>query len=220
MSVTPPNQTRIRWAIEWLKKNRNLLQKDIAEKMGMSDVSFSRSVSEIGFKDKDKFIINFNEACDNVFNLDWLINGIKPVFTSELPRPIVSKSKGKPYFNVDFALGFDLMINDQTTNPDYMIDFPPYDDCDCYCNAHGNSMHPTISSGDIVALKVIKDFSYLINGEIYGIVTTNGLRTIKRIRDNGDTFTLIADNPSVGEQNIPKSIVSHVFLVKGLIKQF
>jgi hypothetical protein len=220
MPVQPPNQTRIRWAIEWIKKHRSLLQKDIAEKMGMSEVSFSRSVSEIGFKDKDKFIINFNEACENVFNINYLINGIKPVFTSELPRPIVSMSKGKPYYNVDFALGFEILTNDQTSNPDYLIDFPPYNDCDCYCNAHGNSMYPTIASGDIVSLKIISDFSYLINGEIYGIVTTNGLRTIKRVRDNGDTFTLIADNPSVAEQTIPKSVVSHVFLVKGLIKQF
>ena len=129
-------------------------------------------------------------------------------------------TKGRPYYNVDFRLGFDIMTNDQTTNPDYMIDFPPYNDCDCWCNAHGNSMYPTIASGDIVALKHIEDHSYLINGEIYAIVTSNGLRTIKRIRDNGTTFTLMADNKEVGNQDIPKELVTHAYLVRGTIKMF
>lgn len=134
--------------------------------------------------------------------------------------PQSSLSKGKPYYNVDFTLGFDILVNDQTQRPDYLIDFPPYNDCDCWVNAHGDSMHPTISSGDIVALKRILDFRYLINGEIYAIVTSNGLRTIKRIRDNGDTFTLVADNSSVGSQTIPKTLVTHVYHVRGTIKMF
>lgn len=186
----------------------------------------------------DNLFVKICAAFPGTFSLDYLLTGegtllennsrllennrLLPENNRHLPEntPIVSNTKGKPYYNVDFALGFDLMINDQTSTPDYLIDFQPYNDCDCYCNAHGNSMYPTISSGDIVALKVINDFSYLINGEIYGIVTANGLRTIKRVRDNGDTFTLIADNPDVAEQTIPKSTVTNVFLVKGLIKQF
>lgn len=139
---------------------------------------------------------------------------------NEEVKPIQNLRKGKPYYNVDFRLGFDILENDQTRLPDYLIDFPPYNDCDCWVNAHGDSMSPTISSGDIVALKRIPDFRYLINGEIYAIVTTNGLRTIKRIRDDGDTFTLVADNPTVGTQSIPKHIVTHVFHVRGSIKMF
>jgi signal peptidase I len=81
-------------------------------------------------------------------------------------------------------------------------------------------MYPTIASGDIIAMKRIYDFRYLINGEIYAIVTSNGLRTIKRVRDNGDTITLIPDNKEVDEQTIPKSIITHVFLIKGSLKQF
>lgn len=154
----------------------------------------------------------------------WLLTGDGEMYAQEKEQqvnvPVQSKTAGKPYYNVDFRLGFDVLLNDQTQNPDYLIDFPPYNDCDCWCNAYGNSMYPTIASGDIVALKRITDISYLINGEIYAIVTSNGLRTIKRIRDNGTTFTLIADNKEVGDQNIPKEMVTHVFLVRGTIKMF
>lgn len=144
----------------------------------------------------------------------------EPEVVSDVPVVTMEPTKGRPYYNVDFRLGFDIMTNDQTVNPDYMIDFPPYNDVDCWVNAHGDSMAPTISSGDIVALKRIDDHSYLINGEIYAIVTTNGLRTIKRVRDNGETFTLIADNQEVGEQIIPKQLITHVYHVRGTIKMF
>lgn len=145
---------------------------------------------------------------------------LSPLNPSEQDLPKQSYKNGRPYYNVDFRCGFDILMNCQTTNPDYLIDFQPYNDCDLYCNAHGDSMHPTISSGDIVALKRIEDFRYLINGEIYAIVTSNGMRTIKRIRDNGDTFTLIADNQAISDQTIPKSLVTHAFLVRGSIKMF
>jgi len=66
----------------------------------------------------------------------------------EYGQPRTSLSVGRPYYNVDFALGFDIMENDQTRTPDYLIDFLPFNDCDCYCNAHGNSMYPTIAADD------------------------------------------------------------------------
>ena len=162
-------------------------------------------------------------------NAGWLLTGEGEMSQNyamnevdeEVYHPAVQiKMIGRPYFDVDFSLGFTILENDQTQNPNYYIDFRPYNHCDLYCNAHGDSMHPTISSGDIVALKRIEDFRYLINGEIYAIVTSNGLRTIKRIHDHGDTFTLISDNPSIIPQSIPKSLVTHVFRVLGTIKSF
>ena len=138
----------------------------------------------------------------------------------EAVKPRINYENGRPYYNVSFMLGFDILVNDQTQNPDFLINFPPYNDCDYWCNAYGDSMAPTIASGDIVALKRIHDTSVLINGEIYAIVTANGLRTIKRLRDNGTTITLSADNTHIDEQTIPKSLVTHIFSVLGCIKIF
>ena len=148
-------------------------------------------------------------------NAAWLLFGGE----ENIPA-IATAGTGKPYYNVDFAASFSVMENDQTTHPDYFIDFKPYNGCDCWCNAYGNSMYPTIASGDIVAMKRVEDFRYLINGEIYGIVTSSGLRTIKRVQDNGDTLTLIADNKEVASQTIPKNIVKIVYRILGSIKQF
>lgn len=167
----------------------------------------------------------------NIFSLNYLLTGEgRLLIENDMPadgeqydeelRPIRSTVNGKPYFNVDFEAGFDIMENDQTRTPEYLIDFSPYNNCDMWCNARGNSMYPTIASGDIVALKRVSDFSFLVNGEIYAIVTTNGLRTIKRVRDNGDTITLIPDNKEVAEQTIPKALLRAVFQIKGSFKCF
>lgn len=219
-----------RAAIDYLYKERLVSsQKELAERIGISEPSLSRIKNNRKFVG-DETLRKMNDAFGGVFNMAYFRGEDVPMFAhsanneidvvSDVPVVTMEPTKGRPYYNVDFRLGFDIMTNDQTTNPDYMIDFPPYNDVDCWVNAHGDSMAPTISSGDIVALKHIEDHSYLINGEIYAIVTTNGLRTIKRIRDNGETFTLIADNHEVGEQIIPKNIVTHVYHVRGTIKMF
>lgn len=82
-------------------------------------------------------------------------------------------------------------------------------------------MSPTISNGDVIAIKEVRDAkSCLINDEIYAIVTTNDMRTIKRVRDNGDTITLIPDNKDYSEQSIPKDMILKVYKVMGSVKTF
>ena len=158
----------------------------------------------------------------------WLVDGEGQKFRypDEVLETIPARRSydvrvGIPYYNVDFVMGFDLIINDQTVNPEYMIDFAPYNKCDCWCNATGNSMYPTIAHGDKIAIKEVRDpQSCLISGEVYAIVTTNELRTIKRVKDNGDTVTLIPDNKDFPEQTISKSLLLHVFKVMGSVKMF
>lgn len=153
-------------------------------------------------------------------NPKWLQFGEGDMFKEGETQIVKSYTKGIPYFNVDFEMGYDEMFNDQTSNPEFLIDFKPYNKCDVWCNARGNSMYPTIASGDIIALKEIKDTRYIISNEIYAIVTENGLRTIKRIIDKGDRYTLVPDNKEYPEQDIDKSVVTKLFLVVGAMKMF
>ena len=91
MPVISPVYMRMKQAVTWLKQNKNLLQKDIAEKMGMSDVSFSRGMERIQHKYDEDFIIKFHQATEEIFSLDWLLNGTAPKFTNELSKPKVSE---------------------------------------------------------------------------------------------------------------------------------
>lgn len=156
---------------------------------------------------------------------EWLIRGEGSMLKSEYneDKPKISYTTGVPYYNVDFIGGFDIVLNDQTVKPDYLIDFRMYNTADCWCNVTGHSMEPEISQGDIIALKELHDWkTYIPSGEIYAIVTTEH-RTIKRVSPGKHEgyILLTPSNPSPEyvAQEIPLSIVQRVYRVLGCMKR-
>ncbi len=141
-------------------------------------------------------------------------------------NPSINKEeKGVPYFDIDFVGGFDLVFNNNQVSPSFYIDFLPFNDADYWVNVSGKSMGPLIAHGDIVALKQVHDWKrFLLEGEIYAIITDNGFRTIKMIGkgEDNDHYTLIPYNKGgdYATQPIPKEVITHVFRVKGAIKKF
>lgn len=167
--------------------------------------------------------------CDNI-NASWLLTGEGNMLRSESEKeeklPSVNQTyEGAPYFNVDFIGGFDVIVNDQTRNPDFYINYPPYNqEGVVWCNLTGHSMEPEISNGDIIALReVTTPIQYLPAGEIYGIVTEE-YRTVKRVRlSQKEGFVrLIPSNKSEEfcEQEIPISMILKVYAVLGSIRKF
>ncbi len=156
-------------------------------------------------------------------NSDWLLTGEGDMFLSQQSNPIINYTTGVPYYNVDFIGGFDLVLNDQTINPEYLIDFKLYNEATCWCNFTGHSMEPEIAHGDMIALKKIEDFSFIPFGEVYAIVTTNEMRTIKRIgpATNPENYSLIPTNksPEYGIQELPKRMIRHIYHVLGCMKR-
>lgn len=167
--------------------------------------------------------------CDNI-NASWLLSGEGNMLRSESEKeeklPSVNQTyEGAPYFNVDFIGGFDVIVNDQTRNPDFYINYPPYNqEGVVWCNLTGHSMEPEISNGDIIALReVTTPIQYLPAGEIYGIVTEE-YRTVKRVRlsQKEGYVRLIPSNKSEEfcEQEIPISMILKVYAVLGSIRKF
>lgn len=157
-------------------------------------------------------------------NRIWLMTGEGEMLTTSTATPVKNYKFGVPYYNVDFIGGFDLVYNDQTIAPEYLIDFAPYNTATCWCNITGHSMEPEISSGDIIALKEINDPTFLPFGEIYAIVAINGQRTVKRIgpASTPDCYALIPSNksPEYGVQEIPKNYIYKIYQVLGCVKKF
>ena len=220
------NQEELTQRIEGLIEESCMTNRKFAISAGIDPSGFNKKI----FGQLQWTVNDINKISENMgIRKGWLLEGVGQVYKAPdemldqipaMPTRTYDTRAGVPYYNVDFELGFDMMENDQTTKPEYMIDFTPYNRCDAWCNARGSSMMPTISSGDIIALKEVKDFHILVSGEIYGVITVNNLRTIKRVRDNGDTLTLIPDNKDYPEQTINKTDVMKVFQVIGSMKMF
>lgn len=155
-------------------------------------------------------------------NFEWLKYGEGEMCAANEPTPEISYTDGVPYFDVDFKLGFDEMEHPGAPNPEYLIRMPGYEKATLWCNASGHSMEPEINNGDILALQRIDDFSFLPFGDIYGIITTNGMRTIKRLgRGVKDGYyRLIPTNKDYDEQEIPIKAIAVVYRVMGAMKAF
>lgn len=196
--------------------------------IGMSNASFGKSLKGGKAIGTDK-LENILRIYPDI-NPSWLLTGEGNMLRSESEMveklPSVNQTyEGAPYFNVDFIGGFDLIVNDQTVNPDFYINYPPYNQPGVvWCNLTGHSMEPEISNGDIIALReVTTPIQYLPAGEIYGIVTEE-YRTVKRIRlSQKEGFVrLIPSNKSEEfcEQEIPISMIIRVYAVLGSIRKF
>ena len=161
-------------------------------------------------------------------NRTWLLTGEGEMLAHESTTPQLlpktSYTSGRPYYNVDFIGGFDLVLNDQTILPEYNIDFAPYNqDGVVWCNITGNSMQPKISHGDIIAIKEVVGWQdYLSMGEIYAVVTANHLRTVKIIRQGKSEGTLRfipINTAEFDEQEVPIKMITRVFEVLGCMKR-
>lgn len=155
-------------------------------------------------------------------NMEWLLTGEGEMLDAEESQPEKNYSQGVPYYDEDFLLGFDEIAAPNSESPEYLIRMPGYEKATLWCNASGHSMEPEISNGDILALQRIDDFSFLPFGDIYGFITTNGMRTIKRLgrSDNPGYYRLIPTNTSYDEQEIPIDKIAMVYRVMGTMKAF
>lgn len=152
--------------------------------------------------------------------LDWLVWGLEP--QRNIPMPEISYTEGVPYYDEDFLLGFEEIGTPNNERPEYLIRTPGYEKATLWCNASGHSMEPEINNGDIIALQRIEDFSFLPFGDVYGFITTNGMRTIKRLgrSEHAGYYRLIPTNKEYDEQEIPVNKIALVYRVMGTMKSF
>ena len=175
-------------------------------------------------RDIDKFCKTLNVS------YDWLVNGNGEKYMTEKESAMLealqnktvynNKQCGVPYYDVDFCLGLREMYQDTPEVPVQLIDIPGYSKADFWCKTTGDSMCPIINSGDIIAMKEVKDWqSFLLMNEAYGIVTSNEQRMVKVIRPGSDTdhFILHSYNSEYPDQEIDKNMVLRIYKVIGAI---
>ena len=74
---------RVKQAIAWLKRNQGILQKDIADRMGMAEASFTRGLARIKEKNDEDFVISFHSAVSDFISLDYLLHGVGSLVTED-----------------------------------------------------------------------------------------------------------------------------------------
>jgi hypothetical protein len=89
---------------------------------------------------------------------------------------------------------------------------PEYKDCDYTTIAHGSAMQPLILHNAIVGGKSLTDPGLIVFGEIYIVLTRNGMETIRTIQPGaGDTVLLVALREGVAVTELRRKDIERIY---------
>lgn len=196
-------------------------QKEFAAKLNiqsgsLSDIIRGKGGMKISNAIKDKLTLLFN------VNQEWLTDGIGEPFLKKGPQ--VSEAKeGVPYYDISLADSVAESLILMEEEPEYFVNYKPFNDCTAYLPVYGDSMYPKYASGEIIAVKEVTNFDVLQWGEAYVIMgddKTNGIRSIKLVHQHQDPDKLIlrSSNPNFkGDTVITKQSINSMYIIKGKI---
>lgn len=131
---------------------------------------------------------------------------------------------GLPVYNQPVSASFVEHYHDETTyEPIYRLRDPRFKDCNFAAIITGDSMHDEIRHGDYVVCQEITDRSFIVYGDIYYIVASNGLETCKYInadRSDSEQIMLVPKNEKISPSPIRKDMVLRLYKVKGIIRGY
>lgn len=190
--------------------------KAFCEKIGASNTFINSMRRSVGHEKLFRIKSEFPDL-----SINWLLYGEGEMINSQ-SQAVEVGGKQIPFFDVEFEGGYDVMVNDQTRTAASFINVPYETRATHACRITGRSMQPDIYSGDIILLQYIEDFSWLPLGDIYAIVTTNDMRTVKRLArsENDENYLLVPSNAEYQAQELPKRLIRNVFRVVGTIRMF
>ena len=157
---------------------------------------------------------------------DWLLTGEGEMLKRGMPDVPVAKTmeastNGIPLIPATaFAGGFsgELQVLEHECER-YVI--PLFKDADFLIPVKGSSMYPKYSSGDVVACKRLKEWSFFQWGKVYVLYTSQG-PIIKRIcegKDDNHIFVVSDNKERYAPFQLHKSEIIDVALVVGVMRQ-
>ena len=169
-----------------------------------------------------KDIISYHQI-----NAGWLKTGYGEMFEGNFVDRSISDAgaidPGVPFFNVNLSdlsfEGFGLLKE----TPEYYVNYRPFNDCDAYLPMYGDSMYPRYSSGEVIAVREIKNFNIIQWGEAYLVVAderANHITTVKLLfeHQNEKKIVLRSANPNfIGDTVIDRDMIKRLFIVKGKV---
>lgn len=213
-----------------LEEKENFLRTE-REKYGLSLVDISEKINiplkklkeyDTGEKNIPKKTLEvlelFFEQISNEYENYKQEDSSLPVLQTE----VMNSSVQVPYYDVDFAGGWTSAELFSQQKPSFVISSPDFARAEFACNLVGNSISNRIENGSIIGLRKIEDWQiYFPTNEIYGVVTKNGLRTVKIVKRSKEKgfLELIPDalphfnNPPYEPELIPINYVVEFYQV-------
>lgn len=190
--------------LKQIRKSNGLTQSQMADKLGITQASYSRIESG-----KTSISFDVEEALKKEFDVEIDIN--------DIPKRSV------PFYNIDvYGTAAPIMEDIKALEPEYFITIPFFKGCDFAVRMKGKSMYPLYRPGDVMVCKRITNKQFIVYGEAYLIITkSDNLRTVKFLQEdlNDNTCLIMApyNREQFNPQSLPKNEILELFEVKGTI---
>ncbi len=167
------------------------------------------------------------------FRTNWLLTGEGPMFDhqykSKDPDDKI-KLEDHPELNHDNDIPLvpsrlfrapDIDIYEYVThspNVDRLPPVPHFQKHDLFARCPGDAMAPRIQRGYLLALRRLEPGTPIINGEVYAVDTRSNGMFVRKVTDNGDSYTFVAENAEMyPDFNIPHDDVINIFRLVGIL---
>lgn len=205
-----------------------LSQQDVAAKLGVQQAAVSNQLNgrPFGKNSAAKWNRQFG------FRVNWLLTGEGSMFDPQTPEdsneyrymeehPELNHDDDIPViparlFRVPEINIFDYVVNSPTVEK--LPPVPHFQKHDLFATCPGDAMAPRICRGYLLALRRMPADSTIINGEIYVVDTKSQGMFLRRLVDNGNGLTFIAENQQdFPDFELPYNEVINIFRVVGVL---
>ena len=164
------------------------------------------------------------------FRINWLLTGEGPMFDKDSEQAKEYNIEDHPELNHDDDIPvvparlfrapeidiYEYVIN--STTVEKLPPVPHFQKHELFATCPGDAMAPRICRGYLLALRRMPEDTPIINGEIYVVDTKTLGMFLRRIVDNGDTVTFIAENQTdFPDFELPHTYITNIFRVVGVL---
>lgn len=164
------------------------------------------------------------------FRINWLLTGEGPMFDKDSEQAKEYNIEDHPELNHDDDIPvvparlfrapeidiYEYVIN--STTVEKLPPVPHFQKHELFATCPGDAMAPRICRGYLLALRRMPEDTPIINGEIYVVDTKSLGMFLRRIVDNGETVTFIAENQTdFPDFELPHTDITNIFRVVGVL---
>ena len=164
------------------------------------------------------------------FRINWHLTGEGPMFDKDSEQAKEYNIEDHPELNHDDDIPvvparlfrapeidiYEYVIN--STTVEKLPPVPHFQKHELFATCPGDAMAPRICRGYLLALRRMPEDTPIINGEIYVVDTKTLGMCLRRIVDNGDTVTFIAENQTdFPDFELPHTDITNIFRVVGVL---
>ena len=221
-----PHRVEIGQKIKEYFSEMGMSQQDVAKALDVQQAAVSNQLNgrPFGKNAAAKWSRTFG------FRLNWLLTGEGPMFdTQDMPHtdgmyedhPELRHEDDIPVipariFRAPEINTYEYVMN--SSSVDRLPPVPHFQKHDMFALCPGDAMAPRICRGYLMALRRMPMDSTIINGEIYVVDTISNGMFLRKIVDNGNGLTFIAENQTeFPDFELPYSDVINIFRVVGVL---